>query len=270
MFNQADREQAIAALEAFLDAVRSDRREDAVIDLRTSLSAEMRTGLARQSAELQRRMVGLRPMFVNPDAQAVAMETLTYFSAAADLTYDQMEAGLFDNIWHALVRGGGHLVDDIGVPLSISFNLDNPRSVSWAIRHAAEQVTRINETTRDAIRRVIVSAVETGQSYNKTADALAQMFEFSPGRAHRIAVYETGSAYERGKLMAADELVAQGLELEKRWISAGDSRVRPAHVANHLAMWIPKDERFPGDGADLPPTDPGCRCSVAWRVAPDK
>ena len=266
----SDRDRAIAALEAFLAEAQGDRREDAIAGLQAATEQSMRTEFSRQNAELQRRMVGLRAAFADPDARAITAQTLSYFGEIADLTRDQMEGGLYDNILNALWVGGGHLVDDIGVPLSISFGLDNPRAVGYAIRHAAEQVTRINETTRDAIRRVIVSAVETGQSYDRTADALASMFEFSPGRAHRIAVYEMGDAYEQGKRMAAREVEAQGLKMEKRWIAVGDSRTRPAHMANHMAMWIPKDATFPGDGARLPPTDPGCRCSVVWRVAPGK
>lgn len=268
MMSDADKARAIAFLDAFLESIQADRRADVTRNLQAATERVMATGLSQQSAEVQRRMVGLRSSFANPDANAISVEVLKYFSDATDMTRTQMEAGLYDNIWRALVMGGGHLVDDIGVPLSISFNLENPRAVAWAIRHAAEQVTKINDTTREAIRRVIVNAVETGQSYDKTADALAQLFEFSPGRARRIAVYEIGAAYEQGKITAADEMIADGLTMQKRWITAGDSRVRPAHVANALAMWIPKDGQFPGDGASQPPTDPGCRCSLIWRVAP--
>lgn len=267
-----DAPRAITALERFVELTAADRRDRVTRGVVRLLAGAMAGALSTQSVMFRKGLVGLKANFSDPVGNGPVWpgNWIPYFNDAADLTRAQMEAGLFDNIWSALMMGGGHLVDDVGVPLTIGFNLENPRAVAWAYNHAAAQVTKINEATREAINRVIVNAVENGHSYTRTAETLARMFEFSPGRAHRIAVYETGNAYERGKLMAADEIVARGLPMEKRWISAGDSRVRPAHVANHLAMWIPKDARFPGDGADLPPTDPGCRCSVVWRVAPDK
>ena len=166
----------------------------------------------------------------------------------------------------ALVMGAGHLVDDVGVPLSISFGLENPRAVEWASRWAAGQVTKINLVTMRGINRVIVEAVRNGDSYTRTAERLARMFEFSPGRAQRIAVYEIGTAYEQGKRMAAEEMARQGLVMEKKWQSAGDSRVRPGHRENQAAGWVAMDAPFPS-GDELGPSDPGCRCVMLWRVA---
>ena len=150
--------------------------------------------------------------------------------------------------------------------MTIGFNLENTRAVAWASTRAAAQVTRINLVTMEAIRGVIVEAVGRGDSYTRTAERLREMFAFSPGRAERIAVYEIGSAYEEGKRMAAGEMARQGLRMEKKWQSAGDGRVRPAHRENQGAGWIGMDEVFP-DGSEIPPSDPGCRCVGLWRVA---
>lgn len=263
-----NRPRAIAALERFLELTAADRRDRSTAELQQALQARMERSLVTQRATFRRGLAGLKPKFQDADVRGTIWrgDWVPYFDSAVQLTKTQMEEGLFDNIMSSLFMGGGHLVDDVGVPLTIGFNLENPRAVDWARRHAAGQVAKINLTTMEGINRVIVAAVENGDSYTKTAERLAQMFEFSPGRAKRIAVYEIGNAYEQGKKMAAGEMAAQGLVMEKKWQSAGDERVRPGHRENQAAGWIAMDAPFPS-GDELPPADPGCRCVGLWRVA---
>jgi hypothetical protein len=263
-----DRPRAIAALERFVELTAADRRDRATRRITRATAEDVRGVLKAQSVAFRRGMVGLKPKFQDPATlgQVWPGDWIPYFDQAAHLTRAQMTAGLFDNILSALWVGGGHLVDDVGSPVTIAFNLENPRAVSWAAGHAAEQVRRINDATKEGINRVIVNAVENGHSYTRTAEALRSMYEFSPGRAKRIAVYEIGSAYEQGKKMAAQELTAAGLQMEKKWQSAGDDRVRPTHRENQAAGWIPMDELFPS-GDDIPPADSGCRCVGLWRMA---
>lgn len=263
-----DRPRAIAALSHFLELTAADRRDRATAGIVRSTEVAMGDGLAAQSREFRKGVAGLGAKFQDPAANGPVWvgDWIPYFDTAAHLTRSRMEAGLFDNIISALFVGGGHLVDDVGVPLTIAFNLENPRAVAWATARAARQVRRINDVTREGINRVIVAAVENGTSYTRVAGQLREMFEFSEGRAHRIAVYEIGSAYEQGKKMAAGEMAGQGLRMEKKWQSAGDQRVRPSHRENQGAGWIGMDEPFPS-GADIPPEDPGCRCAGLWRVA---
>lgn len=263
-----DRPRAIRALWRFLELTAADRRDRATAGIVRAAEDAMGDGLAAQSREFRKGLVGLKAKFQDPAANGPVWvgDWIPYFDTAAHLTRSRMEAGLFDNMLSALFMGGGHLVDDVGVPLTIAFNLENPRAVAWATAHAARQVRRINDVTREGINRVIVAAVENGTSYTRVVGQLREMFEFSAGRAHRIAVYEIGSAYERGKRMAAEEMAAQGLPMEKKWQTVGDQRVRPSHRENQGAGWIGMDEPFPS-GADIPPEDPGCRCAGLWRVA---
>ena len=263
-----DRGRAAAALGRFMELTAADRRDRATAALGRDLQARMEAGLRKQSSSFRSGLAGLRPMFADPLTAGTIWggDWVPYFDQAVQLTREGMEAGLYDNILSALYMGGGHLVDDVGMPLTIGFNVENPRAVAWATEHAAGQVARINLATMQGIRGVIVEAVANGWSYTRTAERLAGLFEFSAGRAHRIAVYEIGSAYEQGKRMAAQELAGQGLRMEKKWQSAGDNRVRPAHRENQGAGWIAMDAQFP-DGADIPPSDPGCRCAALWRVA---
>lgn len=265
-----DGPRAIRVLERFLELTAADRRARATAKLVRETEEAMGRGLEAQSRAFRRGLVGLKAKFQDGDVRPTiwAGDWVPYFDEAVNLTRAQMEGGLYDRMLSALITGGGHLVDDVGAPLTIAFGLDNPRATAWATAHAAGQVTKINLATMQGINRVIVDAVRNGDSYTRTAERLKGMFEFSAGRAHRIAVYELGASYEQGKKLAAQEMAAQGLVLEKKWQSAGDARVRPAHRENQAAGWIGLDEPFPS-GDDILPSDSGCRCTILYRMAKD-
>lgn len=263
-----DKVRAIAALERFAELTAAERRDRATRRIVRATREDVEGVLKAQSVAFRKGLAGLKPKFQDPGSfgQVWPGDWIPYFDDAAHLTRAGMVEGLFDNILEALWVGGGHLVDDVASPLTIAFNLENPRAVAWAASRAAEEVTKINAATKEGIGRVIVNAVEKGHSYTRTAEALKSMYEFSAGRAKRIAVYEIGASYEQGKKMAAQDMAAAGLRMEKKWLSVGDDKVRPAHRENQLAGWIPMDELFPS-GDDITPSDPGCRCVTLWRMA---
>lgn len=263
-----DRPRALAALERFVELTAAERRDRATRRIARVTAEDVQGVLKAQNVEFRKGLVGLKAKFQDPGSfgQVWPGDWIPYFDQATHLTRAQMVEGLFDNILSALWVGGGHLVDDLGAPVTIAFNLENPRAVAWAASRAAEEVTKINAATKEGINRVIVNAVENGHSYSRTAEALKSMYEFSPGRAKRIAVYEIGTSYEQGKMMAAREMEAAGLKLERKAQTAGDDRVRPSHKENQAAGWIGLDDPFPSGDAMLP-SDSGCRCAILYRLA---
>lgn len=158
----------------------------------------------------------------------------------------------------------------------ISFTLEHPRALEYARVHAAEQVTKISKATERYLNTIITNGIDEGLSYGQIAKQITDRYadfavswpqEHIQNRAHAIAVFETGDAYEEGNRLIVDELSAEGLEMEKAWLTVGDERVRESHEANEGEGWIPLDQSF-GSGADRPPTDPGCRCSGLYQVKP--
>ena len=130
-------------------------------------------------------------------------------------------------------------------------------------------MTKINDTTRSYLNAMISQAVDEGWSYDRLSNAIGSRFtEFATGgdnpRSRRVAVYELGDAYEEGTQLAAKELQAAGLEMEKKALTAGDDRVRPSHEDNASAGWIPLDDEFPSGDMRFP-SDPGCRCTTLYR-----
>lgn len=187
---------------------------------------------------------------------------------------------LEEGIRISLVAGAEHALQgwaaESALETGISFSLEHPKALAYAKKHAAEQVTKIGEATEKYLNTIITNGIESGQSYGQIAKTITDRFadfavswpqEHIQNRAHAIAVFETGDAYEAGNRLIADEMVAEGLEMEKAWLTVGDERVREEHAANEGEGWIPLDQSF-GSGAERAPTDPGCRCSTLYQVKP--
>ena len=166
--------------------------------------------------------------------------------------------------------------------LETSFDLAHPEAVAYLQQKGAERVTKIRDTTRDRLRTLLTRAADEGWSYARTAREISALYRSMAGpqrgvaqvshlrsRAEAIAVFELGDAYEHGNMLVAKDLQASGLEMQKKWLSVGDDRVRPEHRANQEQGWIPLDDAFQ-DGNDRPPSDPGCRCTLLMRRKPDE
>lgn len=165
--------------------------------------------------------------------------------------------------------------------LETTFDLAHPEAVAYLEQKGADRVTKIRNTTRDRLRTLLTWAADEGWSYARTAREISLLYRSMAGpqrgvaqvshlrsRAEAIAVFELGDAYEHGNMLVAKDLQASGLEMQKKWLSVGDDRVRPEHRANQEQGWIPLDDAFQ-DGNGRPPSDPGCRCTLLMRRKPD-
>ncbi len=139
--------------------------------------------------------------------------------------------------------------------------------------HAADRVTRINDTTRDEMRRLINQGINEGVSTTEITKRIQGRFtEFAIGkpqqhiqsRAHLVAVTEIGDAYTEGTLQASQELARVGLPQEKSWLNSGDNKVSAGCLANTAEGWIDLDAAFPS-GHQRPLRFPGCRCDLLTR-----
>lgn len=134
------------------------------------------------------------------------------------------------------------------------------------------RITSITETTRANIIGAVARGFDEGLGQQAIAafvlDVVADM---ATSRAAMIARTETHGAANYGSFAAAEET---GLELEKEWISAEDSRTRPDHEAAN-GQRVPMDSSFDvGGEALMYPGDPSgsaeqvinCRCTVGYVV----
>lgn len=187
-----------------------------------------------------------------------ASKTLTAFTGAIDSA-----------LGTAVLKGAQAVIAT--AKAGIGFDLKNPRAVAYLKDRAADRVAKIDETTRDTIKGLIVRGQEDGLGYNEIARSISDRFEeFAVGRpqdhidsrAHLVAVTEVGTAYCDANLMAAAELQDFGIEMEKSWLAEATPCDECADNAG--AGWIPIEEEFPS-GDQAPLAHPACLCDLLTR-----
>jgi Phage Mu protein F like protein. len=263
----------LEALDRFLEAVHDIERQRALGALVKTLEA----ALAKAFHEQGKLFLGRLGKAVKPDdpAELASLAWEAAWLEVAEKTAPAMAKAVDAAARKALLAGAARQIAELG--LALSFDLKNPRAVAFLQDYGATRITKVNDTTKEIIRGILVQGVEEGQSYNKIAQAISERFhEFAVGkpqehidsRAHLVAVTETANAYEEGNMIVAREIRDAGIELEKHWLTVGDERVSDGCQENEEAGWIPLDEPFPS-GDDRPPRFPGCRCDLQIRRKED-
>lgn len=221
----------------------------------------------------------LHPLFPRVSESAIR-EAVTVtdvnpaLNAAEGATVAFATSAIQEAVEVALIAGSDAIFETVGVGLGISFDLVDPRAIEYLDQNGATQVSGIDETTRNRVRRIIVQASQEGWPWERTSDALIDMYEgFRFGgkgplhfnnRGQLIAVTEIGNAYEEGARIGALQLRDAGLLMEKKWSGPDDSRTSEACHSNLEAGWIDIDDTFPS--GDLRPLNhPGCRHTVLYR-----
>lgn len=283
----------IDAIDRLLEATRRQQRDRALRPIEVKLEAQVKRAFLQQGRLFVKRLGRLKAKF--PPGKALPGNALKEADFDDDAipeweadwkkvmreTSRLFEGPISQAARQAMKQGGLRLIGSVAatqVPDVSTFTLKNPRAIAFLKRYAADRVTRVNDTTRDAIKRIIVDGVESGQSYDQIARAITGQFrEFAVGkpqehiesRAHLVAVTETSNAYQEGNMIVARDLKAAGLEMEKYWLNSGDGKVSDGCLENTDAGWIPIDDAFPS-GDQRPPRFPGCRCDLEIRRKPDR
>jgi len=164
---------------------------------------------------------------------------------------------------------GGHYEQGKWVKGNKFWDLKNPRAVAWFQKNggSVDYIKGIQETTSDRVKGVIGRGLEDGQSYTEIAKGIRSEFvDMSRARAQRIAVFETGKAYEAGNKEFALSIQDDGVRMEEHWMTSHDEKVRPEHAANEAEGWVEIGHVYSSGDSDCP-TDPGCRCYKEYREA---
>jgi hypothetical protein len=152
----------------------------------------------------------------------------------------------------------------------------SPGMRAWMIDHIAARITGISETTREAIRNVIITALEQGTDSVVVAKQLQADWAFSYERATRIVQTEITAAQNAAAHYSLD-MFADTKDITKNWLATNDLRTRDSHsVANFTQKDIEYAKPFIVGGAELMyPGDTSlgapareivrCRCTVTYR-----
>ena len=156
----------------------------------------------------------------------------------------------------------------------IDFSIYAPIFSQKVAARGARKVTKINETTKDALAKTLDEGVSLGESGAKLQDRIKETFAALAGddianyRARMIAQTETISSINEGQLLT---YAGEGVE-RKEWISTMDDKTRDAHAAANGQI-VAVDQPFIVDGDELlyPGDDSetsaentiNCRCGIA-------
>lgn len=194
------------------------------------------------------------------DALVTAVPSLLE-PAAVDASVETIkQMGLFDR---------GNLVNQV-----------SERAVAYARERAAELVGkrrladgriidnpnaewRIDETTRDEIRRIINEGLKNNIGRDEIADEIENSFWFSNERAEMIANTEIAMANSQSTLDSFHAARRAGVKVKKSW--QADNEACEECLANEEAGIIDIDENFPS-GDDAPPAHPWCECVLVPEV----
>jgi len=254
----------IEALTSFLEAGEAAKRDRAVAKPERKLEKAMAKAFAKQGKAFLKAMDKFKGQF----AEAKSPKTMAN-SFNAVPTWAEMAKAMQEAIGDGLEAGGDGLMNALDIPsddlTGFGFDVMNPEAIKYAKTHAAEQVTKINDVTKERMRALIGQATEEGWSYGRLAGQIKNRFDgMTSTRARRIASHELRDAYEVGQRVMIDRLEKHGLPMETKWLTAGDSRVRDSHRDSRAEGWQDVGHTF-SSGAENPPTDPGCRCTSLYR-----
>jgi len=195
-----------------------------------------------------------------------------YWEYVSYMTITGMADDVDDAVIKSMILAG--LKPPTELTRALAFTLKTPLAVQWLENYGAVEVAGIDVTTKGYLNTVITDAMDSGQSYAKTAREIKNRFnEFAIGqpqkhirsRAELIAVTETGNAYEEASMIQSQSLQNAGLPMEKSWLTSRDDRVSDGCMENEDAGWIPLDDAFPS-GDMRPLRFPGCRCALLTRM----
>lgn len=260
----------IAAVRQMVEAAGSLVKVRAVKSIQAELETAMAQAFERQGQAVIKLMnQRMRSAF----AESASDDFEALYWDAAGMTEMLFTTPMERAASRGLSLGARNMAIRLG--LRGSFSLTNPRAVAYLRAHGADLVSKINETTRDDLRRIVEQAVSEGWSYNQTALEISTRYrEFAVGkpqehidsRAHLVAITEAGNAYEEGAYIQVAELQADGLSVKKSWSTIGDDRVSAECAANGAEGWIDFDQAH-SSGDMHPLRFPGCRCDELYEVA---
>lgn len=88
---------------------------------------------------------------------------------------------------------------------------------------------------------------------------------FGLPRARAIAVTETTKAFEYGNLQPMVALQEAWIEMQKKWLTVGDDRVRIEHQQAEDEWRCDLSYTYPSVWTDMPPWWVNCRCTMQYR-----
>jgi SPP1 gp7 family putative phage head morphogenesis protein len=128
-----------------------------------------------------------------------------------------------------------------------------PTKVGHFITENVSRIRTLGDKTLNDVEDLVARAFVTGQSADELAVEIAKRFDIAEKRARFLAQDQIATLNAQVARMRHQEVGVMAF----RWVTRGDSRVRPSHAVKHGRIFPYEGSRapsfFPGD-------EVGCRC----------
>lgn len=223
--------------------------------------------LLRQAGRVAAHLRGIRK------ASSEDRERIEDAAAAAgvSLSDDEIDAladALGDYAAESGEAGYAQIGGEAGEDHDDIFDQINERVAAWADDRAAELVSQVDETTRDAIRDAVADGLADGLTAEEIADRIEGLSDagglsaFSDGRAALIANTEIANANSQGALAGYREAQASGVSVLKEWLIADENVCDDCKDAADEGP-VDLEYVFEAVDTDAPPGHPWCRCAIS-------
>ena len=184
----------------------------------------------------------------------------TDIAASIDLSgLDDLE-GISPDLRDAAIDAAVIVATDGGYESQL-FNQLNTRANNFAKTRGSQLVSDITDSTRDDLRVIIGSGLDSGLTKDGIADLIQSQdpYLFSADRADLIASTEIANANGQGALESYKEIKALGVNIMKQWLPDDDPC--PECQANADQGPIDVEDDF-DSGDDSSPAHPNCFCTT--------
>lgn len=160
----------------------------------------------------------------------------------------------------SLVYLAGMLWSKRSFDLSLDFDLNNMHILIYQAQQLPTLLTDLNATTKHDIRDILAADLTQPQLQK----AIRQLFvSYGTDRSTRIGQHSGSGAFTLGTYTAN---LDSGLAFEKKWLTAGDDKVKQECLDNEAQGWIGLTVVY-NRGTQYPPEHNGCRCALDYRSA---
>jgi hypothetical protein len=179
-------------------------------------------------------------------------------TSTAAVLGDQVAAGVTEGIDAIQQIAGIKVAPGISAD---AFRMANPRAIQQAADQAAALVKGVDQTTRDALNRLVVQAQREGWSVKQLKDRIEADYTFSEARASMIARTELKRSSVAGNIDSWRATAkVTGITINKRVILGQNENHCVACRSAVMEGAIPLDDSWTVGFA--PPFHPSCYCAI--------
>lgn len=237
---------------------RRQRQEQALADL---IARSVREGERRATERLLTRTVRY---VLGQEASEIVAELSTSGPTLTLTVLRRIAGTVWAERWKSALRPIlGTVMEEATQPAApvLGSFAGNPKMAAYSDEYTSQLADTLSNTSYENFERILRDAQGEGLSVPEMSRRLEERLpEVNKSRAELISRTELVRSSNGAALKQAQE---SGVVRGKRWVSAGDERVRKVHrELNGTVVGI--DEPFPN--GEQHPGSPNCRCSLRFEL----